>query len=287
MSYPQGAPGGPGYPPAQPQNAYFSAPNQQSGNPPKFDAAGASKLPVYLAAAVAALGLLVYLASFGPQFSAATDFFINPFRIDLTVVASVLAGLISGVGLLPKQTARPAPAGVLSLLSFMLVVSVVLTAPSVVTIDWGLYLVVAFTALQTIVGVGALLLNAGVITAPVPRPRYEQPQQYGQYPGAYYGPPAGQPVQGPPPHQQAPSQQRPGYPPQYGGSGYPGTDPSTGGFPVVSPSEQAGQAGESGPPTPPTGFPTHGRPLSSNAPTTQAPTQRQDASSSQSDQSSS
>ena len=63
MSYPQGAPGGPGYPPAQPQNAYFSAPNQQSGNPPKFDAAGASKLPVYLAAAVAALGLLVHCMS--------------------------------------------------------------------------------------------------------------------------------------------------------------------------------------------------------------------------------
>ncbi|MCH9734858.1 MAG: DUF5336 domain-containing protein [Actinomycetia bacterium] len=285
MSYPQGAPGGPGYPPAQQQNAYFAAPNQQSGNSPEFDTAGASRLPVYLAAAVAALGFLVYLASFGPQFSPASDFFVTPFRIDLAVVASVLAALVAAAGLLPKQTARPALVGVLSLLSFMLVVSVVLTAPSAVTIDWGLYLVVAFTAFQTIVGVGDLLLNSGVITAPVPRPRYEQ-QQYGQYPGAYYGQPAGQPVQGPPPHQQAPPLQRPGYPSPYGGGGYPGADPSTG-SPAGSPSEQAGQAEESGPPTPPTGFPAYGQPPSSNAPAPQKPTQDQAASSSQSDQSSS
>jgi len=96
---------------------------------------------------------------------------------------------------------------------------------------------------QAIVAVAVLLFDAGVITAPAPRPRYEQPQ-YGQYgvPGPYYG----QPHQPGPPHQQGPQlqQQRPGYPPPYGG-GYPG-GPSAGGFP-------AGQQG--GPPTPPSGFP--------------------------------
>jgi len=280
MSYPQGPSGGPGYPPSQQPNAQFAAPTQQFSKLPETESAtaGPSKLPVYLAAALAALGLLVYLGSFGPQFSAGTEFFITPFRIDLAVVASVLAGLIAGAGLLPKQTARPQLVGVLALLSFLLVISVVLTAPSAVTLDWGLYVVVAFTAIQAIVGVAALLLDAGIITAPAPRPTYEQPQQYGQYPGSYYGQPAG-PPQGQPQqhgaHQQAPQQHRPGYPSPYGGSGYPSTGPSTGGFPAAS---------SSGPPTPPTGFPTYGQPPSSNAPTTQVPTQHP-SSSSQSGQS--
>ena len=54
--------------------------------------------------------------------------------------------------------------------------------------------------LQAIVAVAALLFDAGVITPPAPRPRYEQ-QQYGQYggPGPYYG----QPQQHGPPQQQA------------------------------------------------------------------------------------
>ena len=64
MSYPQGAPGGPGYPPAQYTNAQFSAPTQQFARLPDADAAG--KLPAYLSSAIAALGVLVYLASFGP-----------------------------------------------------------------------------------------------------------------------------------------------------------------------------------------------------------------------------
>jgi len=211
MSYPQGPSGGPGYPPSQQPNAQFAAPTQQFSKLPETESAtaGPSKLPVYLAAALAALGLLVYLGSFGPQFSAGTEFFITPFRIDLAVVASVLAGLIAGAGLLPKQTARPQLVGVLSLLSFLLVISVVLTAPSAVTLDWGLYVVVAFTAIQAIVGVAALLLDAGIITAPAPRPTYEQPQQYGQYPGSYYGQPAGPPQGQPQQHGATQQHQKP------------------------------------------------------------------------------
>ncbi|MGB1225245.1 MAG: DUF5336 domain-containing protein, partial [Mycobacterium sp.] len=224
--------------------------------------------PAYLAAAVCALGLLVYLASFGPQFTAGAEFFITPFRIDLAVVASLLAGLIAGAGLLPRQTARPTLVGVLSLLSFLLVISILLTAPRAVTIGWGMYLVVACTAIQAIVGVGALLLGAGVVSASAPRPRYEQPQQYGQYPAAYYGQPPGQPQPGAPAYQQGPLQPRPGYPSQYGGGG-PGNGPSTGGFPAAAPS------GDSGSPTPPTGFPTYSRPSPGNAPAPQASSAQQ------------
>src|SRR6267378_3924134 len=236
MTYP---PGSPGYPPPQQPTTQFAAPTQQFGKLPEAAPAaeGPSKLPVYLTAAVAALGLAVYLSSYGPLFAASADL-ITPTLLDLGVVASVLAALIAGVGLVPKQKTAPALVAVLSVLGFLLAVAV-------------------------------LLFDAGVITAPAPRPRYEQPQ-YGQYgvPGPYYG----QPHQPGPPHQQGPQlqQQRPGYPPPYGG-GYPG-GPSAGGFP-------AGQQG--GPPTPPSGFPTYGQPPSSNAPTTQVPAQPQSSASAQ------
>ena len=248
MTYP---PGSPGYPPAQQPTTQFAAPTQQFGRLPEPAtpaAEGPSKLPVYLSAAVAALGLAVYVSSYGPLFQAGADFF-TPTLLDLGVVASLLAGLIAGVGLVPKQKAAPALVAVLSVLGFLLSVAIVLTAPQGVSIEWGLYLIIAFSVVQAIVAVAVLLFDAGVIAPPAPRPRYEQQQQYGQYggPGPYYG----QHHQPGPPHQQ--QQQRPGYPSQYGG-GYPG-GPSSG-FP-------GGQ--HSGPPTPPTGFPTYGQPPSSSS----------------------
>jgi hypothetical protein len=250
MTYP---PGSPGYPPAQQPTTQFAAPTQQFGKVPEAAPEGPSKLPVYLIAAVAALGLAVYLSSFGPLFTAGADFF-TPTLLDLGVVASVLGALLAGVSLLPKQKVASALVAVLSVLGFLLVIEIVLTAPSGVSIDWGLYLIIAFSTVQAIVAVAVLLFDAGVITPPAPRPRYEQ-QQYGQYGGPYYG----QPHPGGPP----PQQQRPGYPPQYGG-GY-GAGPSSGGF--SAPPHQ------SGPPTPPTGFPTYGQPPSSSAPTTAVPAQ--------------
>jgi hypothetical protein len=271
MTYP---PGSPGYPPAQQPTTQFSAPTQQFGKlpgttPPAPAAEGPSKLPVYLTAAVAALGLAVYVSSYGPLFEAGADFF-TPTLLDLGVVAALLAALIAGVGLVPKQKAAPALVAVLSVLGFLLVLAIVLTAPQGVSIEWGLYLIIAFSVVQAIVAVAVLLFDAGVMTSPAPKPRYEQQQQYGQYggPGPYYG----QPHQPGPPQQQ--HQQRPGYPSPYGG-GYP-SGPSTGGY-------SGGQ--HSGPPTPPTGFPAYGQPPSSNpsnpskpsnssnAPTTQVPAQ--------------
>jgi hypothetical protein len=269
MTYP---PGSPGYPPAQQPTTQFAAPTQQFGKLPEAAPAaeGPSKLPVYLTAAVAALGLAVYLSSYGPLFAANADFF-TPTLLDLGVVAALLAALIAGVGLVPRQKTSPAVLAVLSVLGFLLAVAIVLTAPEGVDIKWGLYLIIAFGFVQAIVAIAVLLFDAGVITPPAPRPRYEQ-QQYGQYgaPGPYYGQPHHQPG---PPHQQGPQQQqqRPGYPSPYGG-GYQG-GPSTGGF-------SGGQ--QSGPPTPPTGFPTYGQPpsgnASSSAPTTQVPAQQSSSS---------
>jgi hypothetical protein len=274
MSYPQGPPGNPGYPSAQQPTTQFAAPTQQFGRAPEpgpaAGPAGPSQLPKYLTIAVAVLGLGVYLSSFGPLFTAGADYF-TPTLLDLGVVAALAAALIAGVSLLPKQKPVPAAIAVLSVLAFLLVIAIVLTAPEGVSIDWGLYLIIALTMFQAIVAVAALLFDAGVITPPAPQqPRYDQ--QYGQYggpSGPYYGQ---QPQHGPPPqqHQQSLSQ-RPGYPSQqYGGYQ---SGPSTGGFAGGQPGgQQSGQQGgqQSGPPTPPTGFPTFGQPPSSSSPTTQA-----------------
>jgi Family of unknown function (DUF5336) len=264
MTYP---PGSPGYPPAQQPTTQFSAPTQQFGKVGETAPAaeGPSKLPVYLTAAVAALGIAIYLTSFGPLFTITSSDFPGlgdlsgaSFGLQLAVVASLLAGLLAGVSLLPKQKTFVVVVTVLAVLAFLLVIAEVIDKPSGASIGWALYLIIAFTVVQAIVAVAVLLFDAGVITPSVPRPKYEQPQ-YGQYggPGPYYG----QPQHAAPP-QQAPQQQRPGYPSQYGG-GYQG-GPSTGGF-------SGGPQG--GPPTPPTGFPTYGQPPSSNAPTTQVPAQ--------------
>ena len=276
MTYP---PGSPGYPPAQQSNQY-AAPTQQFGKP--ADPAGPSKLPIYLFAAVAVLGLLTYAFNFGPlltitssdfpQFGSASGSTIG---IGLAVAASVLAGLIAAVGLLPKQTVSAGVIAAIALLSFLLVLGEVINAPQGVSIGWALYLVIISTVLQAGVAIAALLLEAGIITAPVPKPRYEQ--SYGQYGAPYYGQPGqpGQPYGAPqgPPQQQG----RPGYAPpsQYGG-GYQG--PNTGGFSAVpAPGPQ------SGPPTPPTGFPAFGQPqpAGSSEPTTAVPAQPHAASSQQ------
>jgi 4-amino-4-deoxy-L-arabinose transferase-like glycosyltransferase len=276
MTYP---PGGSGYPPGQQPTQQFSVPTQQFGKheqtpqaqAPASSAAGANKLPFILLAAVAALGLLVYLFQFGEMFTiSSTDFpqlggaSGTSLGLGLAVLASVLAALLAGVGLLPKQKTFVGVVAAIAVLGFLLVIGEVIQKPEQVSIGWALYVVIALSLLQAGAAIAALLLDAGIITPPAPKPpKYDkQQQQYGQYgaPGQYYGQP-GQHA----PHQGGPQQQRPGYPSQYGG--YQGG--STGNFQ------------QSGPPTPPTGFPTYGQPQApGSAPTSQVPAQSQPSSSS-------
>ena len=70
MSYP---PTNPGYPAPQ-QSGGYGGP---AGPPYPAPAAGPTKTPVYLTAGVVLLGLVAYLASFGPLLSINTD--IGPF----------------------------------------------------------------------------------------------------------------------------------------------------------------------------------------------------------------
>lgn len=288
MTYP---PGGPGYP--QPPQSQFSAPTQQfervpepapsapgSSAPsvaPSAPEAAESKLPMYLGIAVAVLGFAIYLTSFGPVFG---EFGGSAFEL---VIAPVVAALLAGIGLLPKQTDRSAIAAVFAVLGFLLLILVVVSGAP---IDWAFYPFIVFSVLQSFAAVGIVLLDAGVITAPAPKPKYEQPHPYGPYgaPAGYYGQP---PLGGP---------QQPGYPPQQFG-GYQGPSaPNSGGFPALgrpnspqgpqpghfggAPNGPAAQttawptvglpAGpqtgqQSGPPTPPTGFPAFGQPQAQQA----------------------
>ncbi|CAN5216172.1 DUF5336 domain-containing protein [soil metagenome] len=247
MTYPPGnQPGAGGFPPAQPPGSY-GAPTQSFG--PAAEP-GPSKLPLYLSVAVVVLGLAAYLSSFGPVFNASAD--LGPISVEATsggdtflTLATLLAALLAAVGLVPRAKSHLAVVTILSVLGVLVVVSQLFNTSSYVAAGWAAWLVLAFAVLQAIVAIGALLLEAGVISAPAPRPKYEQPQ-YGQYgpPGGYYGQPPQQvpPQQGPPPqYGQQPG--RPGYPAQYGGYA------PTGGF-----------GPDNSPPTPPTGYPSFSPP---------------------------
>ena len=243
MTYP---PTNPGYLPPQPPGPY--------GAPaPSFAPAeaGPSKLPLYLNVAVVVLGLAAYLASFGPILTIKAE--LGPFGgAELSgggggypVLATLVAALLAAASLLPKARDYGGVIATASAIALLTSIAQVVAKPTGFTVGWGLWVMIAFTLLQTVAAVAALLLEAGVITAPAPRPRYEQFGQYGPPPGGYYGQPG---PQGPPPG----IPPRPGYPSQYGG-GY-ASGPSTGGF--------GGLGAQSGPPTPPTGFPSFSPPPS-------------------------
>lgn len=267
------SPGSPGYPPANQPTTQFSAPTQHFGKPDlgQGGAEGPSKLPAYLLMAVAALGLLIYLANFGPIFQVTASDFLgqggtvsgSTLGIGIAVIAGLLAGLLAAVSLLPRQRNHVAVVAAIALLSFLLVIAELINKPNEASIGWALYVLIALTLLQAASAIASLLYDSGILSPPTPRPKYDQnqQQQYGQYgggaPASYYGQPQHQQHQQPQhhlgqqggqPHQQSPQQQRPGYPSQYGGY----NAPNTGGFSAAG--------AQSGPPTPPTGFPTYGQP---------------------------
>ncbi|ORW02919.1 DUF5336 domain-containing protein [Mycobacterium kyorinense] len=263
------SPGSPGYPPAQSQGSY-------GASTPSFAKSeeGASNLGLYLTIAVVALGLASYLASFGPMYTVSSD--VGPVGditggdVGIGVIGALLAGLLAAVGLLPKAKNYSAVVAAIAVFGLLTVIKEALGKPSGFSIGWALWIVLACAVLQASAAVAALLLDAGVITPPAPRPKYDQFGHYGQYggqPGGYYG------QQGPyQQHSPQPSPQHSGYGSQYGG--YP-SSPSTGGFSTVGqqtgPQQQASQSGpqqggqqgsQQGPPTPPTGFPSFGQPQS-------------------------
>lgn len=218
-----------------PSNQGYPVPQQSGGYPPSYGPPPTpSRLPVYLSAAVAALGLAAYLASFGPLLRINAD--IGPFGgaqftasgLSYWTMAALVAALLAAVGLLPKTVTHTPIVAVAAVLGVLLVIGQIVNRPNGFSVGWALWLVLLFTVLQAAAAVTALLFETGVISAPAPRPQYGQFGQYGPPQGGYY-PGA-----------------RPGYPP-YGG--YPPAQPGpSGGFGP----DDAGN----GPPTPPSGFPS-------------------------------
>ncbi len=259
--------GNPGYQPAPPPGGYGS-PNPSFAKPGD----SASRLPQYLQVGVVTLGLLSYLASFGPMLSAGSGGQgAAGGRAGFVVPLAVVAALLAAVGLLPKAKNYTPIVAVLAGLAALSAIKMTLTRGDA---GWALWLVLALVVVQAALAVGVLLLDAGVITAPAPRPKYDPYTPYGLPPGGgYYGRPVGPGGPGGPGghpgrgHQQGP--QQPGYP-SYGG--YP-AGPVTGGFSVPpAPSTGGYGAGSQpsepqGPPTPPTGFPSFSPPPSGVAAT--------------------
>jgi hypothetical protein len=146
-----------------------------------------------LSLAVAVLGVVVFLASFFKLFATGSD----SAELILGVVAALLAGLLAGVGLLPKQKYNASVVAVLAVVGFLLVIAVVITTTGVVATGWPLISIIIFTAFEAIFAVVALLLDAGVIRASGPRPKFESPAPpFAPYGGAapFFGQP-GPPVQ--------------------------------------------------------------------------------------------
>lgn len=273
MTYP---PSNPGYPPPNSQSgSQFDAtqqfakavPTPAPAAPAAAPAAaqpGENKLPEILLAVVAIAGLLIYFVSFALDASTSQGMVV-------LVALPLLAGLLAGVSLLPKQNKYTGVVAAIATIPFLFVIGAVVSSGG--SADWTIWVLLVLTLVQAGAAITALLFEAGIITPPAPKPQFDQQPQYGQYggPSQYYGQ-QHQPQHGGQQYQQAQPQQ-PGYPSQYGGYS---SGPNTGGYPVQSPQGQQGQQ-PSGPPTPPTGYPTYGQPQQSapsGAPAQQPPSQQ-------------
>src|SRR5271170_5213828 len=191
------SPGSPGYPPAQSPGGYGAS------STPSFTKSddGESNLKVYLAIGVLVLGLASYLLSYGPMI---TRILPNGDELvesgsTLPIDLGLLAALLAGVSVLPKAKNFAAVVAAVAVLGALLLVEDTIGASGR---GWALWIVVGSGVVQATLAVSALLLDAGVITPPAPRPKYEQYGHYGQC--GYYG-------------QQQPPYQRSGFGSQYGG----------------------------------------------------------------------
>jgi Family of unknown function (DUF5336) len=263
------SPGSPGYPQAQPGGSY-------PGATPSFAKTedGESKLPLYVNIAVVVLGLAVYLLNFGPTFILSAD--LGPASggragdAGTAVLVAVLAALLAGLSLLPKAKNYAGVVAAVAVLGALLSIAEVINTPTGFAVGWAMWPLVASSVLQAVAAVVLILLDAGVITVPPPRPKYDPyAQQYGQY--GQYGQQYGGQQHGGYYGQQGPQQHNPqgsGYGSQYGG-GYPSSQaptqsamPTTGGFGAQSPQSGPQSAAQQGPSTPPTGFPSFSPPPS-------------------------
>jgi hypothetical protein len=162
------SPGNPGYPSAQPSGSY------PGGTPSFAKDAGESKLPFYLAIAVVTLGFLVYVLNFFPTFVLSAE--LGPAGggragdAGTAVAVAVLAALLAGLSLLPKSKISTGIVAAIAVLGALLVIGEMINTPTGFSIGWALWPLLGASVFQAFAAVAAALLEAGVITAPAPRP---------------------------------------------------------------------------------------------------------------------
>lgn len=129
MSYPSGNQG------------YYTAAYSDS-----FDTEDKRPLPRYMALAVLALGAASYLLSFGPM--------PEGHPVAWGVRFAVLAALLSGFGLIPRQDTNHKVIAVLAMAGFLDALAALISASNS---GWALTVIVVINGLQSVVAVGALL----------------------------------------------------------------------------------------------------------------------------------
>ncbi|MEV0297216.1 DUF5336 domain-containing protein [Nocardia sp. NPDC050710] len=197
MSYPTG---GSGYNTPATPSAPPSLGQSPSGASTGTSASGsdAKGLPFFLVVGVAALGAINFLLGFLPY---AAREFTNPvtgattsaesangFEVPITGLLTILlfAGALAGLSVLPKQNWKGAAAAA-SLAGFLGLVFQSFFLSDGVELKWGAWLLMFFALVQAGVAVAAVLFEAGILTAPAPKPATQSAPQPGGYAQGGYG----------------------------------------------------------------------------------------------------
>ena len=253
--------GGPQRPGGQrPEDQYPDT--RHPGNESSSEHAGDTKdgLGRTLGLVAAGLGLLILLLGYtsfrtvsfvsGPYTqSSGQNFFQAGHAAPLALL--FIAGLIAAIGILPEQTKHAGVAAAVAVGGFLylVLIAIAVGASGGISLAWGAYLELVLGLILTAAVVGAMLIDAGVISPSAKKAGQESPfgggaGQYGQQGGAQYGQQGGSPYgqspasqYGPGPGQfgapQDPSEHSGGYgqgnpapaPPAQQGSGYYGQQP--------------------------------------------------------------
>ncbi|MBW0270820.1 hypothetical protein ATM97_07315 [Nocardia sp. MH4] len=194
MSYPTGGSGynAPATPAAPSQGPSTGA---AAAAPSTADGSEGKGLPFILTAATAGLGVLTFLLGFLPFVGAKpvtiggttvssdeTDSFFAYFGGSATLSIVLLAGLLAGVSLLPKQKLLGAAAAA-AVAGLFGVLALTFSVPEGAELEFGAYIVIVFALLTAAAAIVAVLFELGIIKPPAPKPAQpqQQPGQYGQY----------------------------------------------------------------------------------------------------------
>lgn len=176
MSYPTG---GSGYNAPQPTPSsvpgYGSQPAGAPAAGPGTSPVAGKGLPFFLTVGIAALGVINFLLGFAPYTgmeigglrSSDTTFslFQNTGAATL-VTLGLLAGLLAGLSLLPKQTANPGLVAAVSLASFLGILFSSFDLGEGMSLKWGGWVILFLAFVQAVVAVVALLFELGIMKAP-------------------------------------------------------------------------------------------------------------------------